>query len=413
MQRKILHCDLNNFYASVECLERPDLAGVPVVVGGDAESRHGIVLAKNMPAKICGIKTGETLWQARKKCGNLVTLPANFEKYERFSRMAQDIYANYADRIQPFGIDECWIDVSGIRNDIFNIADEIRCRIKEELGVTISVGASFNKVFAKLGSDMKKPDAVTVIDRENFRSTVWPLPIGELLYAGPSTVRGLHAMGISTIGRLAASDETAILKRFGKVGTMLRSYARGEEGEPVSFEGQKREIKSIGNSVTTAKNLETPEEVYMITVILAEKVARRLREADMRAGGVCFSMRDSALNWRECYTKLGSPTACASEIIKTATELFCQNHDFATMPPLRAIGVRAVHLVNISESIQLDFEGREQREVHVSGLEDRIEGLRSKYGKSIVQRAVLLTRPDITKFGKKLENPLPAPRAAT
>jgi len=412
MERKILHCDLNNFYASVECLYRPDLAYVPVAVGGDAERRHGIVLAKNMPAKACGVKTGETLWQARQKCAGLVVLPPDFEKYERFSRMAQDIYAAYADRIQPFGIDECWLDVTGIRREAFDIGDEIRRRVKEELGVTISVGVSFNKVFAKLGSDMKKPDAVTVISKSNFREVVWPLPIGELLYAGSATVRGLHAMGITTIGLLAASDEAVIAKRFGKVGLMLRRYARGQDDEAVEVEGYRREPKSIGNSVTTPKDLICREEVSLIATLLAEKVAARLRKASMRAGGVCISIRDADLRWEEYYGKLETATACSGELIETAMALFDAGWDFGARPAIRAFGVRAVHLLREAESIQLDMEGREQREMRISSLEERIDRLRERYGKDAVCRAVMLTRPDLVRMGRRLENPLPAPRKA-
>ncbi len=412
MERKILHCDLNNFYASVECLYRPDLAGVPVAVGGDADRRHGIVLAKNMPAKNCGVKTGETLWQARQKCAGLVVLPPDFEKYERFSRMAQDIYATYADRIQPFGIDECWLDVTGIRRGGNEIGHEIRLRIKEELGVTISVGVSFNKVFAKLGSDMKKPDAVTIIGKDDFREKVWPLPIGDLLYAGSATVRGLHAMGITTIGLLAASDEAVIAKRFGKVGLMLRRYAVGQDDEAVEVEGYRRDPKSIGNSVTTPKDLICREDVLLIATLMAEKVAARLRGAEMRAGGVCVSIRDADLRWEEYYGRLETPTACSGELVRAAMELFDAGWKFEGRPAIRALGVRAVHLLREAEAVQLDMEGREQREIRISGLEAGIDKLRERYGREAICRAVMLTRPDLVKTGRRLENPLPAPRKA-
>lgn len=207
--RTILHCDMNNFYASVECLYNPALRGKPVAVGGDVEARHGIILAKNYEAKKYGVQTGEALWQAKQKCPGLTIVPPSFEKYLRFSRLAREIYGCYTDRIESFGLDECWLDLTGSER-LFGggkaVADKLRERIKFELGVTISVGVSHNKIFAKLGSDMKKPDATTVITRENYKDVVWPLPVSDLLFVGPATTRKLARYGIHTIGQLAQAD---------------------------------------------------------------------------------------------------------------------------------------------------------------------------------------------------------------
>ncbi|MBP1763246.1 MAG: polymerase [Firmicutes bacterium] len=258
LARTILHVDLNNFYASVECLYRPELRNFPVAVTGDAEARHGIILAKNQLAKLAGVTTGEAIWQARQKCPRLICLPPDFRKYLRFSRLARTIYADYTDQIEPFGIDEAWLDVTG-SIQLFGtgpeIADTIRQRLRSELGITASIGASYNKIFAKLGSDMKKPDATTVITAENFRNIVWPLPAGELLYVGRSTQRKLKSRFINTIGDLAKADPRNLRLLLGVWGETLRQFANGLDTSPVRLSGEESIIKSIGNSTTTPRDL--------------------------------------------------------------------------------------------------------------------------------------------------------------
>lgn len=258
MHRVILHADLNKFYASVECLHRPELRDKSVVVGGDPTLRHGIVLAKNYPAKKFGIKTGEVLWQAHKKCPNLIAVPPNYSLYHRFSRMAREIYLDYTDQIEPFGIDEAWLDVTdsvGLYGDGQKIADEIRKRIKFQMGITASVGVSFNKIFAKLGSDMKKPDATTVITPENFRQLVWPLPAADLLYVGRATEAKLKRYMIRTIGDIANTSSYFLHFLLGKWGDVLWSFANGEDNSPVAPFWDEGIIKSIGNSTTTPRDL--------------------------------------------------------------------------------------------------------------------------------------------------------------
>ena len=252
-QRVILHSDMNNFYASVECLHRPEIRGLPVVVGGDEEARHGIVLAKNYIAKAAGIKTGETLWQAREKCSGLITLPPNYPLYLRYAKYAWEIYGNYTDRVQPFGLDEAWLDVTG--DDGVSVADDIRRRITRELGVTASVGVSYNKIFAKLGSDLKKPDATSVIDRDNYKAVAWPLPVEDLLYVGHATKRKLKLMGVTTIGKLAQTSEPTLRSRFGKIGSVLYDFANGLDESPVKYSYEICPVGSVGNSITTARDL--------------------------------------------------------------------------------------------------------------------------------------------------------------
>ena len=260
MDRVILHCDLNSFYASVELLEHPDLRSLPVAVCGDPESRHGIILAKNEPAKKFGVKTAETIWQARRKCPNLVLLSAHHQKYRRYSRLVNAIYDRYTDLVEPFSIDESWLDVTGTLHlfggDGRALADEIRRTVREELNLTVSVGVSFNKVFAKMGSDYQKPDATTVISRDNYRDLIWPLPVTELLFVGRAAARTLSSYGIETIGDLAAFDKEALMHMLGRQGAVLHDYATGAEHAPVVPARDMPGPKSVGNGLTFRRNLE-------------------------------------------------------------------------------------------------------------------------------------------------------------
>ena len=278
MERTVLHVDCNKFYASVECLHRPELRDKPVAVGGSTESRHGIILTKNEIASRYGLVAGEPLWQARQKCPQLVVVPPNFPLYMRFSKMARRIYEDYSDYIEPFGLDENWLDVTGDDRTGEQIAQEIRRRVKAELGITVSVGVSFNKIFAKLGSDYKKPDAITEFNRENYKDRIWQLPASDLLYVGRQTNKKLQKLGIRTIGQLAESDEKLLESHFGKIGNVLWAFANGWDEDPVCKEGYEAPIKSIGNSTTTPRDLENDLDVWIIQIALAESVAARLRK---------------------------------------------------------------------------------------------------------------------------------------
>ena len=292
----ILHVDLNSFYASVELIDHPELRECPVAVCGDPESRHGIILAKNEPAKQFGVKTAETIWQARRKCPDLVLLPAHHDKYSAYSKLVREILVRYTDLVEPFGIDECWMDITHsmhlFGNDPVTIADRIRADIKKELSLTVSVGVSFNKIFAKLGSDLKKPDATTLISRENFRALVWPLPVTDLLFVGRAAARELSKYGVHTIGELAAFPEKNLVALLGKQGTTLHEYANGLEHSPVVPAGHYEPPKSVGNGQTFRRNLVGEQDVQTGVTMLADSVAHRLRKHALKATTLQVTIRD-------------------------------------------------------------------------------------------------------------------------
>lgn len=298
MNRTILHSDCNCFYVSVELLHHPELRGKPVAVGGDPEARHGIVLTADYTDKRYGVKTGMALWQAKQVCPDITFLPPRMDLYLRFSRMAQEIYADYTDKREPYGIDESWLDVTDsatLKGDGFHIAQEISSRMKKELGITVSVGVSFNKIFAKLGSDYKKPDAITTMYEDEFQRKAWCLPVSDLLYVGNATNKKLYSMGIRTIGDLAKSDETLLVRKLGKMGSILWAFANGYDESPVKLENTSAPVKSVGNSTTTPRDMETDEDVKIVLYILAESVAARLRENGFRCRTVEISVRDKEL----------------------------------------------------------------------------------------------------------------------
>ena len=386
--RTILHSDLNNFYASVECAYRPELKNVPVAVCGDPEARHGIILAKNEIAKKCGVKTGEAIWQARIKCPDLQTLPPNFKRYMHFAKLMRRIYADYTDYIEPFGLDEAWLDVSGHRKSGEEIADLIRRRAKEELGLTASVGVSFNKVFAKLGSDMKKPDATTVISEDNFREKVWPLPVEELLFVGPATKRKLNSRNIYTIGDLARCNVDTLRFFLGKNGEMIWNYARGRDTSPVLRQDEAAMVKSVGNSTTTPRDLVCDQDVHLVLLLLAESVAERLRASDFRGSVVSVYVRDCDLSSFSCQKKLSCPTALSGEIAACAQALFSEHYRWEK--PIRSLGVCVSDLHTGSSDCQIAMfidDGREKN----YALEKTVGDIRRRFGHYAIGRASLLS----------------------
>jgi DNA polymerase-4 len=389
--RSVLHSDLNNFYASVECLYRPELREKPLAVCGDPSLRHGIVLAKNYSAKAAGIMTGEAIWQARLKCPDLVVLPPNFSLYLDFARLVRKIYADYASRIEPFGLDEAWLDVTGSRTlfgDGEAIANRIRERIKTELGITASVGVSFNKIFAKLGSDMKKPDATTVISMLNYKEKVWPLPVQELLYVGRATRRKLNHKNILTIGDLAQTDVRCLTGALGKWGAVLHDFANGRDDSPVANFGEDSVIKSIGNSTTTPRDLVDEKDVRMVFYVLTESVAARLREHGFKCRTVQIHIRDNGLFSFERQGKLSRPTCISTEIADRAAALFRENYTWEK--PIRTLGVRGTDLVPWNADAQTSLFVNEERRVKQEKLEETLDVLRRRYGYYCLQRAVLL-----------------------
>ena len=391
MERVILHCDANSYYASVECLYTPAIRDKPVAVCGDPEARHGIILTKNPVAKAFGVRTGEAIWQAREKCPDLICMRPDYPLYIRFSGRMRRIYEQYSDRVESFGLDEAWIDLSNPGVTIADgerIAEEIRYRVREELGITVSVGVADNKIFAKLGSDLKKPDAVTVIPPRGFERTVWGLPTQELLYVGPATRRKLADLGVLTIGDLATCDEAILQRRLGKNGLTLKRYASGEDRSPVMPVDYRAAVKSVGNSTTPPHDLTCEDDARCIYYLLAESVAARLREGGFRARCVSISARDTSLVTRSAQLTLSRPTNLTDDLARAALALFEER--FARGFPYRSVGLCCTMLSPDDAPIQLDFMGDETRRIHAEQLERAIDGLRRRFGHQIVQRGVVL-----------------------
>ncbi len=391
MERVILHSDANSFYASVECLYRPDIRDKPVAVCGDPEARHGIVLTKNQIAKRCNIKTGEAIWQAKQKCPGLVVVPPDYPLYVHFSNMLRKIYEDYSNRVEAFGLDENWLDISnpGVTiQDGARIADEIRARVREELGITVSIGVSFNKIFAKLGSDMKKPDATTVITREDFQEKVWPLPVTDLLYVGNRTAAKLRPIGILTIGNLADANAETMRYKLGKNGLMLKGFAMGLDTAPVMPVTAEAAIKSIGNSTTLPHDIESLDDARCVYYLLAESVGARLREHGFKTRCVSISVRTTDLIVYSCQRAIPA-TNITRDIAVAALSLFRER--YARLMPFRSVGVQCGQLVPDSLPEQVDFFGDDAKRARAEALDRALDGLRTRFGHQVVQRGVVLT----------------------
>ena len=401
--RTILHVDLNNFYASVECLYRPEIRNFPVAVCGDPLNRHGIILAKNMLAKKMSVTTGEAIWQAKLKVPDLILVPPDFQKYLRFSRLARKIYYDYTDQVEPFGIDECWLDVTGsvkLFGDGEKIAETIGQRIKEELGVTVSIGVSFNKIFAKLGSDLKKPDAITVISADNYKNIVWSLPVEDLLYVGRSTSKKLHNYGLDTIGKLARVDKKVLTDNLGKWGEVLWLFANGLDTAPVRKTDERTAVKSIGNSTTCPRDLVNNEDVRLVFTVLAESVAARLRDYGLKCTGIQISLRDNQLYSATRQGLLTKPSYLSADIINKAMELFLANYNW--FHPLRSIGIRAINLVTEKDHIQLAlFDDIDEKTREQESLSHTIDAIHSRFGHGSLMRASCLLDSRLTGFNPK------------
>ena len=387
--RVIFHCDLNCFFASVELLDKPALREVPVAVCGDPASRHGIILAKNEPAKRRGVQTAETVWQAKQKCPNLILLPPHHGLYAQYSRRINTIYGQYTDLVEPFGIDESWLDVTGslhlFGGDARQLADDIRARLRQEVGLTISVGVSFNKVFAKLGSDYKKPDATTVISRENWRDIVWPLPVGDLLFVGRAAQRTVGQYGVETIGQLAACKPEMLEQLMGKMGVQLYRYANGLDDAPVRPQHQREPVKSVGNSSTFPENLTRWEEIRSGLQLLSDSVAGRLRKEGLYCGGVAVAVKDAQFRTVSRQMRLGAPTHLMRDIFEAAQEL--TRRIWKTPTPVRLLSVTALYITDSADSYQQldllagDAPLRDQRQEQ---LESAMDTIRGKYGRDAI-----------------------------
>lgn len=396
MEKEILHIDCNKFYASVECYLHPELRDKPVAVGGSEQSRHGIILTKNEIASKYGLVVGEPLWKARQKCPGLIIVPPNFPVYIEFSKRVRNILEDYTDLIEPFGLDESWIDVTGDwRKTGYTIAQEIRRRVKNEIGITVSIGLSFNKIFAKLGSDYKKPDAVTVINKNNYRDIVWNLPCGDLLMIGRATTKKLNAYGIYTIGDVARADDRFMKNLLGKNGQMLQRFARGQDTSPVRHMSLSRDIKSIGNSTTTPRDLKNDEDVKIIFTVLAESVSRRMRKHDLKGITLAISVRDCELNTFTRQCKMQAPTNVSNELIKNAMELFTSNYHWEK--PIRSLGLSVTDF-EYDGILQYDLSGSVEKREKLERLETAVDKLKDRYGNYCVQKATALYDENLSHF---------------
>lgn len=405
MERVVLHADANSYYASVEVLHNPSLRGKTVAVGGDVEARHGIILAKSPECKPYKIKTGEAIWEAKEKCPGLIVVPPHYDLYERFTREIHEIFRRYTDRVEPFGSDEGWLDVTDSQSlfgDGETIAYDLKETVKRELGLTLSVGVSYNKIFSKLGSDLKKPDAVSVISKENYKQVAWPLPVEEMLYVGRSTQIKLNARSVLTIGQLANTPPEYLRSWFGKIGEVLYCFANGIDLSPVATVGDEALIKSIGNSITTASDINGPEDASVVYYSLSESVAARLREQGLKGTTIQISVRGGDLTGFVRQTQIKKPTYLSNEIHDAAMRLLRANYNFRA--PLRSIGVRAMNLVPESAATQLDFFEPEEERIRRETLEKTIDMIRYRFGHDAIDRAVKKTNPKLGLYDIKTDH---------
>ena len=393
MDRVILHCDANKYYASVEILDNPALRPYPVAVCGSQEDRHGIVLTANAIAKGYGIQTGMANWQAKQVCPNLIILHPRYERYLHFSRLMRKIYLEYSDRVEAFGLDENWVDLSNPGVTIADgerIANVIRNRVREELGLTISVGVSFNKIFAKLGSDMKKPDAITCIEADSFQEKIWCLPASDLLGVGRATEKVLSGYGIHTIGELAATSDDFLKCRLGKNGLAIKKYANGLDDSPVMRSDYVSPVKSIGHGITTMQDLENNAEVWCVMLELVQEIGTKLRAHKKKAGGIAISIRNNELYTKEWQCRIGIPTQSPTYLAKTAFALFAKNYQWEH--PIRSVTVRAINLFEEDCPIQYDLFTDVKSLDRQERLDAAIEQIRFRFGKDAIKNGVLFQK---------------------
>ena len=397
--RVILHCDMNGFFASVELLSHPELQGRPMAVCGSPDKRHGIILAKNELAKRAGVVTAETVWQALKKCPDLQFVPPHMSKYKHYSRLINEIYQRFTDMVEPFSIDESWLDVTASQSLFGNgkeIADTIRETVKNELGLTLSAGVSFNKIFAKMGSEYKKPDATTIITRENYREILWPLPAGEMFFVGKATAQKLSSAGINTIGDIAMANPDVLEGMLGKQGRQLWKYTNGLDTSPVTRVGNAERIKSVGNGVTFTRDLITEDDIITAVTSLSDTVAGRLRKYGMRAYGVKVDIKDPYFKVISRQKQLFTPTNLASEISKNAIDII--HASWKKGSPIRMLTITGINLTDefFNEQLSL-FEGDGIRRKKGDQIERTMDEVRRKYGNSSIGFATVIDN-DIGAF---------------
>lgn len=399
MDRTILHCDLNNFYASVECSQNPILWSKPVAVTGNPRTRHGIILAKNEVAKRMGVKTAQTIWEAKKLCPNLICLPPQFELYQKYSKQVREIYKRFTDLVESFGPDECWLDVTHSTH-LFGtgqeIADKLRAIVKAETGLTISVGVSFDKFFAKLGSDLKKPDATTVISRENFRQKIWDLPANSLIFIGKKTYQKLNKLNIITIKDLAMADERMLTQQFGVLGAQYKRMANGEDDSAVAHQDYLDKTKSVGNGMTAIRDLTNREEIEAMVHQLAEKVTFRMREAKLVGKTATLALRDSNLHTVSHSLTDQRYTDDPQEFAKRCMQIF-DSFWAGQILSIRSVRIAMSNLEFVDKAQQIDLFDYQKQE-KMKRLNSSLDKIRQKYGFYAVRRAKTLDRDFINYF---------------
>ncbi len=405
MDRIILHSDCDNFFASVETVLNPDLKDVPMAVAGDKERRHGIILAKNQLAKKYGIKTAEPIWQAQIKCPGLVLVPPHHSLYKKYSKRINEIYISYTDLVEKFSIDESWLDVTGsvrLFGDGREIADTIRMRVRDELGITVSIGVSFNKIFAKLGSDYDKPNGTTVITRENYERILYPLPVENMIFVGKKSCEVLKSCNIKTIGDLAAANEELLEKKIGSTAHMLVRYARGEDNEPVLPYYYEHDPKSIGKGMTFQRNLLGEDDVAQGIYALSDDIATKMRKRDLRCATVQVQIRDITLKTIRRQRTLDSPTYLTKEIFDAAMALIRENWNMGN--PIRMITVTAANITRDKSGGQVSlFDDVEKNEKHEK-LELAIDKIRGEFGKGSITNARILRNDLGIDLGKNVDD---------
>ncbi len=413
-ERWVLHCDCNSFYASVELLAHPELKEQPVAVCGDPESRHGVILAKNEAAKKYGVQTAETLWQAKRKCPDLIFLAAHHNLYRKYYRIINQIYCEYTDLVEPFSIDESWLDVTGsyhlFAKTPWELANIIRTRVQAETGLTISVGVSFNKVFAKMGSDYKKPNATTLITRENYKNILWPLPVGQMLFVGKNAAARLNSAGIRTIGDLAHADERCLEDMLGKQGPQLYRYARGEENAPVRRWGDSEPVKSVGTGMTFRRDLVNRQDADSAITVLCDQVAGRMREQGLWAGGVQLTIKDTQFKVITRQCRLERSSHLASELEEACRRLFAANWDGR---PIRMLTVTAQSITDSPAPVQQSFFEEKKPDEKREKLEKSLDAIRKKFGHGAIG-AGSIVKNDLgfgsLSVGKEEDEDEPAPK---
>ena len=407
MERIIIHSDMNSCYASIECSLNPELKDKPVAVGGSVEDRHGIILAKTAEAKKFGVATGEAIWQAQKKCPDLIVVPPHFDIYAKYSALARDIYRRYTDRIEPMGLDEAWCDITGsilLFGSVKNITDGIRKAFKEELGITVSIGVSYNKIFAKLGSDLAGIDEVVTITKDNFKDVVWPLNVSSIMGVGKKSEKKLRNYGINTVGDLAKTDSNWLRLTFGVMGEEIWRYANGYDNSRVMPDNYKREVKSVGHGVTCREDLKNNEEVWLGFLKLSQDVSKRIKNEKLSATAVQISVRDTMLMTKQYQCELGYPSQSAMDIAKTALKLFEENYSWVNN--VRALSVRAINLIDEDTPLQLDLSGEYLIHEKQKCIDDTTLALREKFGcDALFNCSILMENKMPDMKGKK--SPLP------